>query len=62
MDYDFPRAIKGAGVDRTLMGTGTPEIGVFEFELMKIRLGLPDDKESQDKVLGLNAARLFGVS
>lgn len=61
MFASLPRALRSAGVDRTLMGTGTPDIGVFDLEIMKIRMTLPNDKEAQDKILGLNAARLFGI-
>lgn len=61
MFASLPRALESAGVDKTLMGTGTPDIGVFDLEIMKIRMTLPNDKEAQNKVLGLNAAKLFGI-
>lgn len=61
MDFNVYRALKTAGEDRTLLGTGTPDIGVFEFELKKLRHATRDDAELTAKVLGKNAAKVFDI-
>ena len=59
MDFNTLRAIKIAGIDKVLFGTGTPECGYFELELIKVRSALKDFADGQDKVLYKNAARIF---
>ncbi|MGE5614331.1 MAG: amidohydrolase family protein [Bacillota bacterium] len=59
MDFNAHRAMKVAGVDKVLLGTGTPECGYFEFELLKVRNAAKNFPDGVDKVLYKNAARIF---
>lgn len=59
MEFNTLRALKVAGVDKVLFGTGTPECGYFELELKKVRRALEKFPEGVDQVLYKNAARIF---
>ncbi len=60
MDFNVFRAVKRAGDDKVLMGTGTPDISYFELEIAKIR-DIIESEESIIKVLGENAKNVFKV-
>lgn len=60
MTSNVQRALKTAGPRNTLMGTGTPEWGYFELEIMKIREST-NDAEAVSLMLGGNAARIFKI-
>ncbi|MDR0389173.1 MAG: amidohydrolase family protein [Spirochaetaceae bacterium] len=59
MDFNAHRAMKTSGIDKVLLGTGTPECGYFEFELMKVRNAAKAFPGGEAKVLYKNAARIF---
>jgi predicted TIM-barrel fold metal-dependent hydrolase len=59
MDFNAHRAMKISGIDKVMLGTGTPECGYFEFELMKVRNAARAFPDGEDKVLYKNAARVF---
>lgn len=61
MDFNVHRAIKAAGVDKVLLGTGTPEAGYFEMELVKVRNAARIYPGGETKILGDNAARIFHI-
>lgn len=61
MDFNTHRAIKALGPDRVLLGTGTPEAGYFELELLKVRNATKGYENGEAKVLGENAARIFHI-
>lgn len=61
MQASLPRAYQSAGVERVLMGTGTPYTGYMDLEIEKVRYDLGDDEHAMRLVLGENAARLFKV-
>lgn len=61
MDFNVHRAIKTAGPDKVLFGTGTPEAGYFDLELVKVRNAAKNFPDGEDKVLYRNAARLFSL-
>jgi predicted TIM-barrel fold metal-dependent hydrolase len=60
MSYNMVRALTQAGPHKVLMGTGTPEVGYHELEVLKIREAVKDD-EAKRLVLGGNAERLFKI-
>lgn len=62
MDFNAHRAIKALGPDRVLLGTGTPEAGYFELELLKVRNAAKGYENGEAKVLGENAARIFHIN
>lgn len=59
MDFNAHRAMKTAGIDKVLMGTGTPECNYYELELAKIRNAAKEFPDGINKVLYKNAARIF---
>lgn len=59
MDFNVHRALKAVGVDQVLFGSGTPEAGFFDMELVKVRNATIAYPDGEDKVLGGNAARIF---
>jgi len=59
MDFNARRAMKTAGIDKVLLGTGTPECNYFELELLKVRNVAKEFPDGVDKVLYKNAARIF---
>lgn len=59
MDFNAHRAMKTAGIDKVLLGTGTPECGYYELELLKVRNAAKAFAGGEDKVLYQNAARIF---
>lgn len=59
MDFNAHRAMKTAGVDKIMMGTGTPDCNYYELELAKIRNAAKEFPDGTDKVLYKNAARIF---
>ena len=61
MDFNAHRAIKTVGIDRVLLGTGTPEAGYFPLELLKVRNAVKHIEGGEEKILGKNAARIFGI-
>lgn len=61
MDFNAHRAMKTAGIDRVLMGTGTPEAGYYPLELLKVRNAAKNFPDGEEKVLWKNAARIFGL-
>lgn len=61
MDFNAHRAMKVAGIDKVLLGTGTPECGYFELELLKVRNAAKEFPDGVDKVLYKNAARIFNL-
>lgn len=42
-----------------LLGTGTPDAGYYELELVKVRKAAADFPGGEEKVLWKNAARIF---
>lgn len=61
MDFNTHRAMKTAGIDKVLLGTGTPEAGYYSLEVMKVRNAAKNFENGEEKVLWKNAARLFGL-
>lgn len=61
MDFNTYRAMKTAGIDQVLLGTGTPEAGYYTLELLKVRKAAQKFEDGEEKVLWKNAARIFGV-
>lgn len=61
MDFNAHRAVKTAGIDKVLLGTGTPDAGYFPLELMKVRGAVKNYPGGEEKVLYQNAARIFGL-
>jgi len=59
MDFNARRAMKTSGIDKVLLGTGTPECGYFELELLKVRNAAKEFPDGVEKVLYKNAARIF---
>ena len=59
MDFNTLRAMKTAGIDQVLLGTGTPDAGYYELELVKVRKAAADFPGGEEKVLWKNAARIF---
>lgn len=59
MDFNAHRAMKTSGIDKVLLGTGTPECGYFELELLKVRNAAKEFPDGVEKVLYKNAARIF---
>ena len=59
MDFNAHRAMKTAGIDKVMLGTGTPDCGYFELELLKARNAAKEFPDGVDKVLYKNAARIF---
>lgn len=59
MDFNAHRAMKKAGIDKVMLGTGTPECNYFELELLKVRNAAAGFEEGIEKVLWKNAARVF---
>lgn len=62
MDFNVHRAIKTVGVDHVLLGSGTPEAGFFEMELVKVRNAAKAFPNGEANILGGNAARLFHIN
>ncbi|MGB4588061.1 MAG: amidohydrolase family protein [Clostridiaceae bacterium] len=62
MDFNTHRAMKTAGIDQVLLGTGTPEAGYYEFELLKVRNAAKNFENGEEKVLWENAARIFHLT
>lgn len=61
MDFNAHRAIKTAGPDKVLFGTGTPDVGYFDLELIKVRNAAKNFPDGEDKVLYKNAVRIFNL-
>lgn len=61
MDFNARRAMKVSGIDKVMMGTGTPDCGYYELELLKVRTAAAKFPDGVDKVLYKNAARIFGL-
>lgn len=61
MDFNTHRAIKVAGIDKVLLGTGTPEANYFPLEIAKVRNAACNYPEGEEKVLWKNAAHVFGL-
>lgn len=61
MDFNTLRAIKTAGIDQVLLGTGTPDAGYYELELIKVRKAAGQFPDGEEKVLWKNAAGIFGI-
>ena len=61
MDFNTLRAMKTAGIDQVLLGTGTPEAGYYELDWVKVRKAAANFPEGEEKVLWKNAARIFGL-
>ena len=59
MDFNARRAMKTSGVDKVLLGTGTPDAGYYELELLKVRGAAAEYPGGEEKVLYKNAARIF---
>ena len=59
MDFNTYRAMKTAGIDQVLLGTGTPDAGYYELELLKVRKAAQKFDNGEEKVLWKNAARIF---
>ncbi|MBP3702064.1 MAG: amidohydrolase family protein [Lachnospiraceae bacterium] len=59
MDFNARRAMKTSGIDKVLMGTGTPDVGFYELELLKVRSAAAEYPDGEAKVLYKNAARIF---
>ena len=61
MDFNTLRAMKTAGIDQVLLGTGTPDAGFYELELVKVRKAAVNFPDGEEKVLWKNAARIFRI-
>lgn len=61
MDFNAHRAMKTCGIDKVLLGTGTPEAGYFDLELMKVRNAAKKYENGEHKVLWENAAKIFHI-
>lgn len=61
MDFNTHRAIKTCGPEKVLLGTGTPEAGYYELELVKVRNAAKNYENGERKVLGENAAKIFHI-
>lgn len=61
MDFNTHRAMKTAGIDQVLLGTGTPDAGYYPLELLKVRNAAKNFEDGEEKVLWKNAARIFGL-
>lgn len=61
MDFNTYRALKTVGAEQVLLGTGTPEAGYFELELIKVKKAAKEFPGAEEKVLGLNAAGIFKI-
>jgi predicted TIM-barrel fold metal-dependent hydrolase len=59
MDFNAHRAMRTAGIDKVMLGTGTPECGYFELELLKVSNAAKEFPDGVDKVLYKNAVRIF---
>lgn len=59
MDFNAHRAMKTAGIDKVLLGTGTPECNYYELELLKVRNAAKNFEDGVERVLYKNAARIF---
>lgn len=59
MDFNIHRALKISGVDKVMLGTGTPECNYYELELIKVRNAAKEFPDGVEKVLWKNAARVF---
>ena len=53
--------MKTAGIDKVMIGTGTPDCNYFELELAKVRNAAKNYPDGEEKVLWRNAARIFHV-
>lgn len=61
MDFNTHRAIKTCGINKVLLGTGTPDAGYYSLELMKVRNAAKNYENGEELVLFKNAAKIFGV-
>lgn len=61
MDFNTFRVIKKCGVDKTLLGTGTPDSGYFELEMAKIQNATKSYEGGFEKICGLNAMKIFNI-
>ncbi len=61
MDFNTHRVIKNCGAEKALLGTGTPDSGYFELELVKVRNAAKEYESGIEKVCGLNAMKIFGI-
>ena len=59
MDFNAHRAVKTAGIDKVMLGTGTPDAGYYPLELLKVRGVAKSYPDGEAKLLYQNAARIF---
>ncbi len=59
MDFNTHRAIKTCGIDKVLLGTGTPDAGYYPLELLKVVNAAKNYEGGKEKILYENSARLF---
>ena len=60
MHQNLMRALRTAGPEKILLGSGTPEASYFPLEIQKLRDAVPDEA-ALNLVLGGTAARLFHI-
>lgn len=61
MDFNVHRAIKAIGIEQVLFGTGMPDAGCFEMELIKAKNAAKPYHGGEEKLLGKNAAKIFNI-
>lgn len=61
MDFNTLRAMKTAGIDQVLLGTGTPDAGYYGLELAKVKKAAHNFPDGEEKVLWKNAAGIFRI-
>lgn len=61
MDFHAHRAMKTSGIDKVMMGTGTPDCNYYEFELLKVRNAAKIYPDGEAKVLYKNACKVFNI-
>jgi uncharacterized protein len=61
MFANIQRVVKVMPIEQILFGSGTPDFGFFESEMLKIKEAT-DNPEHQRLILGGNAARLFKIA
>lgn len=61
MHQNLMRALRTAGPEKILLGSGTPEASYFPLEIQKLRDAVADEA-ALGLVLGGNAARLFRIA
>ena len=61
MDFNTHRVIKNCGINKTLLGTGTPDSGYFELEIAKVRNAAKSYENGFERICGQNAAEIFKI-